>query len=709
MIMRTIYNILLIFAFLGFWACQEDQTDLEGEGRLRLNITDRVLSKAMPDALTPELTNQFLVRMVRTNDNRLVFGGTCAVFNAKPQLFKSGEHTVQVSYGDNPVIAMDAPYYVSEEKKITVEAGKEQEVVLQCSVGNALASFDFVNADKLDKVLKDYYIEVVVKGESVKWYPDSPENPYFKAGNEVEFYLKGTWIENGLPYSNKFAGFQPIEAGKRYHYKLKFDTSSMTGAILDIEVDANIENVTVNQTLPQDWLPKPKITADGFDEENQLIYTETADAATAKIHFAAVRSVQDVELTLNFADPKLAALNKTYVFSSLTEEDKEALQNAAILLPTLDETTSSGGINLTAMTSSLLTLDGGLDADNQIRLRVKANDRWSDEANYMIKTVKPVFNIGVYPGNIWTKEFTANPLVADSVKTGDYTRFKDITYEFSTDGNNWSELATDLRKDGLAPGTAYYVRPKYRGQVPGESTEFVTEDLFQIPNSDFTDWYKVKGDNSKITFNDYGEQYEFYINGETDIWWATKNEETCVNSSSIACSKQSRSGSIPNNGCVHIVTMGYGYNWTAATSGSPKKVTQSELFVGTAYNNAGKTFSSKPTRIQFKYKYIPYDNDKSDIWVQLIHKDNLGNELILGTASLQESSNRSDQFYDGELLVDYSNFTDRSKDVNYMKLMFKSGFNTSYYKRSGAARKDQIPYWIGSELYIDDVKLVYEK
>lgn len=712
MIMRTIYNILLIFAFLGFWACQEDQTDLEGEGRLRLNITDRVLSKAMPDALTPELTNQFLVRMVRTNDNRLVFGGTCAIFNAKPQLFKSGEHTIQVSYGDNPVIAMDAPYYVSEEKKITVEAGKEQEVVLQCSVGNALASFDFVNADKLDKVLKDYYIEVVVKGEGVKWYPGSPENPYFKAGNEVEFYLKGTWIENGLPYSKKFATVQPVEAAKRYHYKLKFDTSSMTGAILDIEVDANIENVTVNQTLPQDWLPKPKITADGFDEGNQLIYTETADAATAKIHFAAVRPVQDVELTLNFADPKLAALNKTYVFSSLTEEDKEALQNAAILLPTLDETTTSGGINLTAMTSSLLTLDGGLDADNQIRLRVKANDRWSDEANYTIKTVKPVFNIGVYPGNIWTKEFTANPLVADSVKTGDYNRFKDITYEFSADGSNWTQLAADLRKEGLTPGTNYYIRPKYRGQVPGEYTELKTYEALTIPNSSLNDGYETtypKSKNPLYTFN--------------GGWIGTRNPQTCHTSGANAF-YVSKSSTLPisDNGSTvaHLMTIGWGTGNSCSfgnKSGSViNNISAGMVCVGD-YNSGqdsvyAKNAYARPTSLSFMYKASPYSDDEYLIMAQLVNITD-GREILIGKAEMKSGLAQSN--YVSQKLDVVYNDEYNQWPITHLRIIFKAGTKEDRDHLEDKFRDASLlegysnAYIIGSQFWLDSFMLNYDK
>lgn len=710
MIMRTIYYILLIFALVGFIACQEDRTDTEGEGRIRLNITDRVETKSMPDALTPELTNQFLVRMIRTTDHRLVFGGTCADFNAKPQLFKGGEHTIQASYGDNLLVAMDAPYYVSEEKTIVVEAGKEQTVVLTCSVGNALASFEFVNADKLEKVLKDYYIEVVVKGESIKWYPGSPENPYFKAGNEVEFYLKGIWIENGLPYSRKFASVLPTEAGKRYHYKLKVDTSDMTGAILDIEVDANIENVTINQTLPQDWLPKPKITADGFDEGNQLIYTETADAVTAEIHFAAVRPVQDVELTLNFADPMLTALNKTYVFSSLTEEDRNALQNAAILLPVLEET--AGSINLTAMTSSLLTLDGGLEADNQIRLRVKANDRWSDEANYTIKTIKPEFNIGVYPGNIWTKEFTANPLVADSVKTGDITRFKDITYEFSADGSNWMQLAADLRKDGLAPGTTYFVRPKYRGQVPGESTELKTYEALTIPNCSLNEGYETtypKSKNPLYTFN--------------GGWVGTRNALTC-NTSGGNYFYVSKSSTLPinDNGSTvaHLMTIGWGAGNTCSfgnKSGSViNNISAGMVCVGD-YNSGqdsvyAKSAYIRPTSLSFVYKASPYSDDEYLVAIQLVNITD-GVESVIGKAEMKSGTVQSG-YVTQSLIVDYNPVYEQLS-ITHVRVIFKAGTKEDRdhledkFSKEGSGSFYSNYYIKGSQFWLDSFTLNYDK
>ena len=74
MIMRKVYYILLCCVWLGQVACQDKGTEVGGQGRIRLSITDRVISKALPDALSPELTDRFQVEMIRLEDNRLVFG-----------------------------------------------------------------------------------------------------------------------------------------------------------------------------------------------------------------------------------------------------------------------------------------------------------------------------------------------------------------------------------------------------------------------------------------------------------------------------------------------------------------------------------------------------------------------------------------------------------------------------------------------------------
>ena len=117
-----------------------------------------------------------------------------------------------------------------------------------------------------------------------------------------------------------------------------------------------------------------------------------------------------------------------------------------IVLPDLTAGSTEGVIDFAGVTSGMLTHDGGQDTDNIIAVRVKANDRWSDAGMYTIRTVKPVFKVGYYPGNVWTKEFTLNTLTADSVKTGNLDKFTDIAYEFSA-----SYVFTSTFSPGTSP------------------------------------------------------------------------------------------------------------------------------------------------------------------------------------------------------------------------------------------------------------------
>ncbi|MEG2341362.1 MAG: DUF4493 domain-containing protein [Odoribacter sp.] len=709
--MRSIYLTIIWMSLLACWSCREE-TDTCQQGQIRLTLTDRVASKSLPDELSPALTNLFTVQMEDSITNRLVFKGTCADFNAKPQLFRGGKYAIEAHYGEDLPLAMDAPYYASEVKHITVKAGKEQTVTLLCTVGNALASFELTNQDKLEKVLKNYYIEVVASGQSLKWTPGSTAHPYFKAGSKVVLYLKGTWIENNQPYRREFANIFPAEKGKRYNYRLKFDTSNITGAILDIQVDASVETVAVNETLPPAWLPKPKITADGFDESHSLTYTETGDAKTAVLRYAAVRPVEEVELTLNFTDPKLSPLNKTYRFSTMTAEEKAALTKANIILPSLDGVATSGVINLTAMTSQLWTKEGGLTADNQIRLRVKANDRWSEETAYTIKTIKPFFRIGVLPGNIWTKEFTATSLSADSVKTGNFTRFTDISYEFSPDGNQWTALTADLRKEGLTPGTTYYVRPKYRGTVPGEASEVKTYEALSVPNANLDGGYDQEFPMKKNPL--------YIFKGG---WIDTRNSLTCHSKGTNAF-YVSKSGTLPetDNGSTvaHLMTIGWGQGNTCNVgkkAGSLiKNISAGIVCVGDYREDQDSVYAKaafiRPTRLSFVYKASPYNGDSYLVTAYLVNITNQV-ETVIGKARL-ESNAVQQNYTTKELNFNYDDQYARLP-ITHLRIVFKGGTLEDVDHLEDKFRDASVwdgyanAYIVGSQFWLDTFSLHYDK
>lgn len=693
----------LVCCLFFFLSCQEEIETMPN-GSLNIVLTDGVaVTRTLPDALSDELRQQFTIELLRDRDGTIVpeYKGALKDFGDQ-RVFKVGSYQLKAYLGENPALELDAPYYYGEVQDITIEKGKATTVSVGCKVANALATFEIVNQEAFDKRLKDYYVEVTVGSESVTWKPGDVTHPYFKAGGRVTMALIGTSVETGQEGSYALNPIETVKAGVKYNYKLSMKASNVG---FEVTTEARQEPVTINETVPDSWLPKAKIFSEDFDENHVLTYTETADALSrAGVSYTALRPVQDVEFALNFADKHLEHLNKTYLLSELSEEDRRALAAVNIVLPDLTAGSTEGVIDFAGVTSGMLTHDGGQDTDNIIAVRVKANDRWSDAGMYTIRTVKPVFKVGYYPGNVWTKEFTLNTLTADSVKTGNLDKFTDIAYEFSADGNSWEAMPGDLRKAGLSPGTSYYVRAKYRGEVPGEKVEVKTYPQTELINGGMETYSLVRGkDGTSFLSGDYGAQYEWDS-------WATLNVLTADKCVGTAFAYNSRSGTRPTTDvrplsdgktAVWIITVGYGYG---GSNSSPKSVTPSELFLG-EYNVKGISYKSRPTGVHFWYKYAPYDNDKSDIKIQIISGD-----IVIGEGLLQESTLVSSyKEYKIDIIYD-DNYKYLSPDK--MSLVFKSGLNTSVEKRESGgltSAKTANPMFRGSELFIDDVELIYDK
>lgn len=600
---------------------------------------------------------------------------------------------------------MDAPYYYGEVQDIAIEKGKATTVSVGCKVANALATFEIVNREAFDKRLKDYYVKVTVGGESVTWKPGDVTHPYFKAGGRVTMALIGTSVETGQEGSYALNPIETVKAGVKYNYKLSMKASNVG---FEVTTEARQEPVTINETVPDSWLPKAKVFSEDFDENHVLTYTETADALSrAGIAYTALRPVQDVEFALNFADKHLEHLNKTYLLSELSEEDRRALAAVNIVLPDLAAGSTEGVIDFAGVTPGMLTHDGGQDTDNIIAVRVKANDRWSDAGMYTIRTVKPVFKVGYYPGNVWTKEFTLNTLTADSVKTGNLDKFTDIAYEFSADGNSWEAMPGDLRKAGLSPGTSYYVRAKYRGEVPGEKVEVKTYPQTPLENGSLEGATVLAGDDSGIS------------RGTVYGWdgWATLNRISTP-SGITAYSFNSRSGCRPTDDGhmgkgVRVITLGYVMGGFA----KPKAAMHSELYLGTNADDDGNReygirFNSRPTALGVWYKCISNKgNDVSLIKVQLLHDD-----IILGENSFTTGAIDSYQY--NKLMINYSEDLDKIRLVpNKLLVLFKSGTKEplsvddlkGFIGKWSTTDKTADATFRGNELFIDDVELIYDK
>ena len=720
--MRYISSLCLLICCIWLSGCQTDE-NLRSANETGLLITltdesDHAYARTMPSALEKPVADMFHLRVAYSGTDNVAYDDKCT----ESILLKEGTYDLTATYGENPVIALDAPYYIGKLESQEVVTGQMTSANISCMVGNALLSVIY-NESALKKVYDTYFVTVSVDQESVDLDATSGKSAYFQAGSSVSLVFHGQLAGTGqevsydIPAQEKFAN---IPAKTHVKVTLGVDESSVSSGVGISVEKLETETVSVVETLPSEFMPKPKLEAEGF-VNNELSFAET-EKKTAVIRLKLASPLQDLKLKFHSTDEKFAGLEaeKEYVLSNA--EDKAAIETAlGITLPEIGAT--EGSLDFSSLTPQLMT-DAGNTVSSTIEVDVKANNRWASEdeaANrvYILKCNKPIFHVSVYPGNIWTKEFTMNPLIAEEVEAGDYELLSQkMTYQFSMNGETgWTNLGDDLRKADLQPGGTYFVRGVYRDVINSEPVAVTTYPQIELTNGGLEGASISKGEDKNSS--EYGAVYNW-------SGWSTLNELTCDKCTIILWSWgntafNSRSGTRPSSSVregsggassVWIMTMGYGYGGFSG----PEKMTPSELFLGTltdvnhdedtATKNYGINYKSRPTGLRFFYKYAPYNNDSSDIYIQV---KGSGGE-ILGEAKLNQNQTIA-TFTEITLNIDYNPQYVHLEPATLV-IVFKSGFNSDvkdYGTGDRIGTNSAEPSHRGSELYIDDISLVYDK
>lgn len=712
-------NFIIVFLSLLplFTGCEKGNDVSEHEEGILISLYDTSLSlkddsRATPAEIGKPVKDYFNIRITNKKTNQQVYDGKYTERLIKTSV---GSYSVEAFYGDDPELAFDTPYYYGSTET-EVRTDEISSAVLNCTVGNSLVSVNFVNKEIFDQIYSSYGLKVSVGASSMTIDSQKTDKSvYFKANSNVSLsfvgILKNTSEEVSYSLDESIKGIFPLQAAK--HAIINLRASNVGVSIEKLEVN----NVSVNETIPLEWLPKPKMTSEGFTN-NAISFAET-EKKDVSVNLNLSSPLQELKLKINSADPRFSGLeDREYLMSNV--EDKTAIETAlGITLPEIG--TTEANINFSSLIPQLLT-NNGATVESKIEIDAMANDRWVSEGEtdasartFTFTCNKPIFNISVYPGNIWTKEFTINPLLTENVESGDYEMLKkNMKYQFSVDGNSgWTYLGDDLRKIDLDPGTTYYVRGVYREAVVGEVVPVKTYLPIELENGNLVNYSTVRGaDNKK-------EKY-----GACFVWngWCSMNDLTCDNAVAGISNTayNSRSGTRPTSDArregdgqaVWISTIGWGYG-----ASTYHTITPGELFLGSLDNvnhdddtfskTYGIPFESKPTALHFWYKYAPYDGDCSDIYIQVVGANN----EILGEKSLNEVQTVS-EYLECKLELEYD------KDFYHIApakliVVFKTGTKLSVEMRE---KDDTLP-WVtvtnpsyrGSELYIDDISLIYDK
>ena len=699
-------------------ACSEEENQMStGRTGIRVALTEQgsVETRKTPEELPKPLAKDFHLKITDAA-GKSVYDGA---YTSKLIPASVGTYTLEATCGANPELALDTPYYRGEEEA-EVTDGEPRQVTIPCTVANALASVVFSGEGTytFEDQFSSYGVRVELSNRSVELKGDG-ESAYYRAGSRPTFTFTGILKEGEekieVPLAhNKFSQADAFAAGVHCVITLKLAASN-PGVRVEVS-KVEVKDVTIDETIPLEWLPKPKVEAEGFDASNALTFVET-ESKEAKLNLNLSSALQDIKLKFDFEDPQFASLNEQEEY--LLSKDKATLEEAlGITLPNIGETKAS--IDLSALIDKLQT-NAGTTTTNSISIDVQANNRWSSEdkeknLNYTLTCNKPIFRVDAYPGNIWTKEFTMNPLRVEQVESGDFAKISNnITYQFSSDGiTGWTNLGADLRKDQLTPNTKYYIRGLYRNEVPGEVVEISTYPVINLENGDMENWSYDDGVIEEGWFGNVDGPYwkRWYVRAakdESTDGWCSLNYYTTSNNALRAYNSNSGTEQSTDkhsgNYAAEIKTIGWGDGTTAASPISViRQNTPGELFLGKINGNEkeyGVIYESRPTNLIFWYKYIPKGTHEFTAKIVIENREEnvvLAEEIFNG--------GQQDNYVEKNIFINYKDEY-KHLEPTHMYILFSSGENSNSEVDTGSVSKSS--RHIGNKLYIDDISLVYDK
>ena len=635
------------------------------------------------------------------------------------------------SWTDNTLISPN-PYYAADTTDVEITEGDAQKTItLTAKYGCALASVVFPEAEEMAKVFKNYYVKVQVGGSSMK-LSSADTKAYFKANTEVSFYFGGT-KQNGEEVEEKQLTSDQLPSTFNAADYCKITLQMNDNLLMDI---AKVEEKTVGITeeIPLDWLPKPKVVAEGFDDNNTLTFVET-EAKTPKLNLELSHALQDIRFKFNFQDEQFADLlqaDKEYLLST----DKEAIEQVlGISLPSIGS--ESASIDFAPLVAKLQT-NADTSTTNTMTIVPKANNRWSSEESqvvvdsvYTFVCNKPEFTVAVQPGNCWSREFTVDEVTVSG--NADAEKIKsNLVYQYY-DGTNWVECKT---RDNVAGRTQqfadaaenisnkkYKVRALYRGAIASAVVDAELETPEQLPNSDMENWdrtdsgwdfpnYIPRASSNDVEYWDTNNEFTFRYNiaiknaynGFPAVSYSTTNKHGGNRSAEL---RNTAAG--PVNGALggtvydnnRIAGMLFYGNYTGTTSTS--------LADGNVNIDEGRPFDSRPTQLKFYSTYEPYGTDTYEVIVKVFDSEN----NVIGNGSFTSSNSKT-------------NWSEESIDINYQGTgTINKAVKIYVFFQSSNAGQGNVPYekkrkvtladygsattHSGTILRIDDISLVYDK
>ena len=277
---KYIIRMLLLCLTFSFMACvsEEEPIPMGEGGRLQLSLANinTTTTRSNPhDIGAPSIADFHL--QITNASGRAVYDD---VFTEEEITLPIGSYNVAVTYGSNSLMAIDEPYYIGTDN---VEIVKDQttESSITAGVGNALVSVNFGrDAEELarfERYYSDYALYVRVGNYSMPIIKEKPsQSVYVQSGSHVTLRFWGKLkMEDNREVSCELTSDDFPETLNAADHAIV--TLSLPDPESALGVDINkveVENVTMDETIPLSWLPVAMvIPMHQFDKDGLLVGT----------------------------------------------------------------------------------------------------------------------------------------------------------------------------------------------------------------------------------------------------------------------------------------------------------------------------------------------------------------------------------------------------------------------------------------------------
>ncbi len=702
----------------------------EKEGSILLGLTAHQRTEAAGTKADAELPNvdDFRVAIYKNPGKVRLYNDSYANTKDKAIKLNAGQYYIVAQHGDTLGCGFDKPYYMADTNVDVT--GHNTPVALEAKLSNVKLAVQF------DRTITDVYNEYYAVVKHKKY---SEKKVRFEKGETRCGYIPAGEMVLQIYVLEDFDG-QPAwkyhESGTFTYNPNDFVSFYVTtkdgkgDIVVNITVDTSVDRKETEISIPSYVTPQeaPSINLTGFDGAGNVhSYTEGFAAAEGTmVHFVARGGIRNCILKIKSDYLTSKGIPTEVDLANLVSDQEQALKSFGLeWSPDLLTSRNFNYIDFSGLVADMLENLKASGQDMRVAdftLKVVDSVNKSAEVSFGITSLGIQTSLDIKNYNVWAKK------IYTPVATATRGNMALLKLQTSTDGSDWTDVTVAPSLDGMThtyeyipvePATRYYLRSIYNNNPACSSpvVEVTTEAAAQLGNSGFEDYQMVTTSftpmGGAIGGGKYNRNWYLPYTDESNAWWACNSRQSmpdghtgwtstwCKNFPSSGFVTDKHSGS--KAALLYCVNVGNGTTDDIADG----KTYEGELWIGKADNSGNRTqeghsFSSRPSKLTFWYKYAPTDNRRFfvDAWV----KDAAGNII----ASAQETNGpEAAAWTQHSLDFTYSVRNAKAAQI-FVRISSSYGDGAVNAKQSFSLGNETVTAHAGCFLKIDDIELVYE-